>query len=342
VSMHAKRYNVLKHPTKEKKSKDMAGTVQGLIEFVLTKHIHRAPSLELKKKAKIIASHFNDLSTFLLAKEKDFSSIKFIGGEVLDLSKKDLEFIKEIQVSNLIDPKLNSQQNLCKIATELFIKRQLLMIEALTLVDLNCNPILISALRLQTPSAVVKFYTYQAVGRSIVTSMGSLVQNLLLYSGENIYDAKDEESVVGTKWDLVKQKTGEIKAWIEVKSGPNDLDKAQILHYQKAIEAIEKKGEKAFIGETYGKRAAKTMTHGLYKQYLPDWEKRTLIGTELWDFISDDPSYHEKLIKLLTETAEVFLHNHSLVEVIEGKVVKLTENFLKEYKTVPKFINTLW
>ena len=84
------------------------------------------------------------------------------------------------------------------------------------------------------------------------------------------------------------------------------------------------------------------MTHGLYKQYLPDWGNRTLIGTELWDFISDDPSYHEKLIKLLTETAEVFLDDHSLVEVIEEKVVKLTESFVKDYKTVPKFINTLW
>ena len=80
-------------------------------------------------------------------------------GVVLDLRKKDLEFIKEIQISKLINPKLSSQQNLCKIATELFIKRQLAMISVLTLVDLNCNPILISALRLQTPSTVVKFYT---------------------------------------------------------------------------------------------------------------------------------------------------------------------------------------
>lgn len=320
----------------------MAGTVQGLIEFVLTKHIHKAPSTELKKKAKIIASHFNDLTVFLSAKEKDFSSIQFVGGEVLDLRKKDLEFIKEIQISKLINPKLNSQQNLCKIATELFIKRQLVMIEELTLDGLNCNPILISALRLQTPNALIKFYTYQAVGRSIVTSLGYLVQELLIYSGENIYDAKNEEAGTRTKWDLIKEKTGEIKSWIEVKSGPNDLDKTQVLHYKTEIEEIEKKGERAYIGETYGKRTTPTITHGLYKQYLPNWEKRTLIGTELWDFISDDPSYHEKLIKLLMETAEVFLDDHSLVEVIEEKIVKLIENFMREYKTVPKFINTLW
>ena len=125
--MPIKRYNILKHP---KESENMAGTVQGLIEFVLTKHIHKAPSLELKKKAKIIASHFNEQAAFLSATEKDFSSIKFIGGGALGLSKKDLEFIKEIQVSKLINPKLSSQQNLCKIATELFIKRQLVMIEA--------------------------------------------------------------------------------------------------------------------------------------------------------------------------------------------------------------------
>ena len=321
----------------------MAGTVQGLIEFVLTKHIHKAPSLDLKKKAKIIAAHFNDLKVFLSATEKDFSSIKFVGGETLDLNKKDVEFIKEIQISKLISPKLNAQQNLCKIATEIFIKRQLAMISVLTLDNLNCNPILISALRLQTANEVVKFYTFQAVGRSIVTSLGFLVQDLLLYSGENIYDANTEDSVIGgTKWDLVKQKAGEIKAWIEVKSGPNDLDKAQILHYKKAIEAIEEKGEKGYIGETYGKRTTKTITHGLYKQYLPNWEKRTLIGTELWDFISDDPSYHEKLISLLTDTAGVFLGDHSLVEVIEGKVKELTKTFEKEHKSVSKFMETLW
>jgi len=337
--MSIQRYNMKK---KQKKREDMAGTVQGLIEFVLTKHIDLAPSLDLKKKAKIIASHFNDLAAFLSATEKDFSSIKFIGGDVLKLDKKDLGFIRKIQTSKIINPKLNSQQNLCKIATEIFIKRQLAMISVLTLGDLNCNPILISALKLHTPHEVIKFYTFQAVGRSIVTSLGFLVQDLLLYSGENIYDAKNEEPGVGTKWDLVKQKAGEVRAWIEVKSGPNDLDKAQILHYQKAIEAIEKKGERAFIGETYGKRTSKTITHGLYKQYLEEWEKRTLIGNELWDFISDDPIYHEKLIKLLTETAEVFLSNHSLVDVIDDKIVKLTEIFIKEHKTVSQFMNTLW
>jgi len=339
VSMRVNSYN---NQNNLIKSVEMAGTVQGLIEFVLTKHVRRAPSAELKKKAKIIASHFNDLNTFLSAKDKDFSSLTFVGGELLVLSKRELEFIKEIQISGIIDSKLSSQQNLCKIATELFVERQLEMISALTIESLNCNPILISALKLQTPRELVKFYTYQAVSRSIVTSLGFLVQNLLLYSGENIFDAKDEESGDGTKWDLVKEKTGEIRTWIEVKSGPNDLDKAQVLHYKKEIEQIEKDGEKAFIGETYGRRDANTITHGLYKQYLPRWEERTLIGTELWDFISDDPVYHEKLIRLLTDTADVLLNNHSLVEVIDAKVLDLTKILVADHKSVKTFINSLW
>ncbi len=337
--MHMNSYNKKKQSIK---SVDMAGTVQGLIEFVLIKHIHKAPSVELKKKAKIIASQFNDINAFLSATETDFTSIKFIGGGVLGFSKNELEFIKEIQVSKVIDSKLSAQQNLCKIATELFIKKQLVMIGALTLEGLNCNPILISALRLQSSEELVKFYVFQAAGRSIVTSLGFLVQDLLLYSGENVFDARHEESGDHTKWDLVKQKTGEVRVWIEVKSGPNDLDKAQVLHYKKEIEEIEKRGEKAYIGETYGKRTSNTITHGLYRQYLPDWEKRTLIGTELWDFISDDPSYHEKLIKLLTSTAEILLGNHSLVEVIEAKAEDLTKVLNAEHKTVTTFINTLW
>ena len=100
---------------------------------------------------------------------------------------------------------------------------------------------------------------------------------------------------------------GDVVTWIEVKSGPNDIDKAQILHYKEKIEDIEGKGEKAYIGETYGKRSMNTITHNHYKTSLPDWEKRTLIGREFWDFVSDDPDYHKKLMILLRSSRKYSL-----------------------------------
>ena len=40
--------------------------------------------------------------------------------------------------------------------------------------------------------------------------------------------------------------------YIEVKSGQNDMDKTQILSYDKAIKKVLKHNEKAFFGITYG------------------------------------------------------------------------------------------
>nr|MDO8085112.1 hypothetical protein [Candidatus Sigynarchaeum springense] len=42
---------------------------------------------------------------------------------------------------------------------------------------------------------------------SIITSMGFLVQDLLLHSSPDIFNGKDEQiQDAGTKWDLVKRK----------------------------------------------------------------------------------------------------------------------------------------
>ena len=120
------------------------------------------------------------------------------------------------------------------------------------------------------------------------------------------------------------------------------MDKAQIHHYHKAFDAIEKKGFKAFIGETYGKRTDKTVTHGLYKQYLPKWEKRTLIGKELWEFVSGNKNYHNKLVNLLFKTSKALLANATFTDKIEKKLVPLTADFKKKYKSYDKFMKSLW
>lgn len=318
----------------------MAATVQTLIEFVLLNY--GKPTPDFRKKAAIISNHFGDLQTFLSAPAEVLLNLEYVGGKKIGLTPGEIVVIKKLQEAQIIDAKLSIQENFCKVLAERFIKRQLDMVKALTIPMLNCNPILIKSLRLNTPQEVMGYYVFQAISRSVVTSLGFLVQNLLLYSGVNVFNAKDEMSGDDTKWDLLKEKVGEIKAWIEVKSGPNDLDKAQILHYKREIETIEKNGERAFIGETYGKRDQNTITHSLYKQYLPEWERRTLIGHELWDFISDDSEYHIKLTKMLHDVAGIVLAKESLLAKIEEKVQELTEIFKQKYKTVDQFVADLW
>lgn len=327
----------------EKGCQVMAATVQTLLEFVLLNCCYgRQSSPDFKQKAKVVASRFGDLNSFVKASGRQLESLKYVGGKNVGLTPKQIEAIQKIQTADFVDPKLTVQENFCRLLVQFFIQRQLDMIAKLNIVDLNCNPILIKSLRFKTSKEVITYYVFQSISRSMVTSLGYLVQDLLLYSSEDVYSAKDASEGEGTKWDLVKEKVGTVKAWIEVKSGPNDLDKAQILHYKKQIEMIENRGERAFIGETYGKRTQNTITHSLYRQYLPEYEKRTLIGHELWNFISDDPKYHVKLSKMLHSVADIVLAKRSLLDKINEKVVDLTKTFDETYKSVDDFIADLW
>lgn len=321
----------------------MPATVQELIEYCL---INSAGMSEAK--AKIVASRFGDIKTFVKANAGAYKKLTFIGGKKVALSDKDLAVIVKLQKSGILNAELTPQQNFIKILGMEFLNKQTKMINSLRLEDLNANPILISSLKLNTPDSIVKFYVYQAVSRSIVTSMGYLVQDLLLHSGPEIFDAKSYAST-GTKWDfvkIVKRGLKETMSWVEVKSGPNDLDKAQILYYKKMIENAERRKQRGYIGETYGKRTSATVTHGLYKTYLANWDKRTLIGRELWAFASDDEDYPEKLLELLKDAADKVLLSKTILEEIDQCVIRVLEEFHKSYgndkKAVSKYLESLW
>ena len=69
-------------------------------------------------------------------------------------------------------------------------------------------------------------YISQA-SRSIVTSMGFIVQDLLKYSVRIFMMQKSVLKSMGLNGTPVKRKLGDVVTWIEVKSGPNDIDKAR-------------------------------------------------------------------------------------------------------------------
>lgn len=319
----------------------MAATVQELIEYSLVNsaHINEA-------KARIIASRFDSIKTFLRAPSSTYKNLTYVGGKKVGLTDKNLEQIRTLQKSNMLNPKLTAQQNFIKILSVEFLNKQIGMIKGVKLKTLNANPILISSLKLNTPRSIVKFYVYQTISRSMVTSMGYLVQDLLLHSGPDVYDAKGMASDGGTKWDFVKKGLKKTVAWVEVKSGPNDMDKAQILYYKKMIEAVEKKKERGYIGETYGKRNDYTVTHGLYKTYLEDWSNRTLIGRELWEFVSNDKDYPVKLLELLKSSAEKVLLTKTILEEIDMCVSRVEKEFYTTYgknkDSVSRYLDGLW
>lgn len=127
-----------------------------------------------------------------------------------------------------------------------------------------------------------------------------------------------------------------------MKSGTNDINKSQIHHYRHEIELIESQGFRAFIAETYGKREDKTVSHGLMKQYLPEWEKRTLIGKELWIFITSDEKYHHKLVDMLMKASKQILANDTIIDKIEKRLEPLKQDFYQKYNSYNEFLKTLW
>ena len=88
------------------------------------------------------------------------------------------------------------------------------------------------------------------------------------------------------------------------------------------------------------------MTFGLLKTYLPDWEIRTLVGRELWDFLGDDPDYHSKLCKALREAAHQVLGEQSFAEEIGKCAERITDEFIALYgsgeKGVLKYLEDIF
>lgn len=320
----------------------MAATTQELITKSFQIH-SRSSANGLKTKIEMIASHYESIGAFLVAKRKDLERLVFkVDQPNFKLTDSDFLKIQALQKSGLLDGKLSIQENFIKVLTTQFVGRQVEMINNIKLETLNVNPILAGALNLDNERDLIRYYTYQAISRSIVTSVGFLVQDLLLYASDFVFDGKHNEQGEDTKWDLVVERLNHANAYLEIKSGPNDLNKTQILSYKRHIEVIEKQGLKAYIGETYGKRQDKTITHDLYKSYLPDWNNRTLIGKELWEFVSGTKNYHSKLVNLLYKTSKAALRNETFIKKIEKKIAPLAADFKVQYGSYDKFLQSLW
>lgn len=294
-----------------------------------------------RSRARSIASYFLSLDEFMTLKSKDLGSIKTVSGKKVELSKQEIETIKIIQKSNLVDPKLTTAQNYLSAVARAFTKRQLSMIRELSLDKINVNPFLVKALNLHNPEEVVRLNVYMVTTRSIVTSMGFFIQNLLIASSE-----RAEGGPEGSGWDLVKVDAKSKRHWIQIKSGPNDMDRDQVVYWAQKINEKVLRGDKAYIGITYGKRSMKTVTFGILKQLLPDWEMKTLIGKELWDFVSDDPNYHAKLFDTLRVSAQQILHSSSISDEIEKCITRVRKEFIERYgdgeKGVKNYIDEIF
>ena len=320
----------------------MAATLYNLIVEGCSICCDGAVGTSFKNKLNIIAAQFSTLDGFKNASIASLNSLRTFEGDrcFRPLTPKEVDAIKDFQDEIELDKSI--VQNFIKILTKEFVNKQIRMLATISIDTFNANPILCTALNLKTPEEFVRYNAYQAIGRSIVTSMGFLVQDLLLYSNEYIFEGKSYAEGDKTKFDLVIDRLGEVKSFLEIKSGFNDMDAGQVKHYAEEIEIVEKAGNKGYIGITYGKKDATTVTAGLLKIYVPNWEEKTLVGKELWDFISENENYHIILIQTIDYVANTALQNVSIVQKIENRIEELIEVFNTKYHNLSEYYESLW
>ena len=159
----------------------MAATLYNLIVKGCSISYDGTPSTGFKNKLAIIAGHFSTLGGFKSTPINTINSLRTVEGNrsIRPLTPKERDAVIKFQEE--IDLSKDITQNFTKILTKNFIGKQVAMLSSLTLDSINANPMLCYALNLETPEDFLKFNTYQAIGRSVVTSMGYLVQDLLLY-----------------------------------------------------------------------------------------------------------------------------------------------------------------
>lgn len=320
----------------------MAATLYNLIIKGCSASFEGTVSTGFKNKLNIIAAQFSTLSGFKNTTIDFLNDLKTAEGDksIKKLTAKEEKAIITFQKE--IDLDKNIIQNFIKILTKEFIIKQLDMLSTISISTFNANPILCIALNLKTPEEFIRYNAYQAIGRSIVTSMGFLVQNLLLYSNEYVFDGKDYEEGDKTKFDLVIDRFGMVKSFLEIKSGFNDMDAGQVKHYAEEIKNVEQSGNKGYIGITYGKKEADTVTAGLLETYVPNWKEKTLVGKELWDFISENENYHIILLENINNVANTILQDVSIVQKIEHKTNELIKEFRNKYNSLNEYYESLW
>jgi len=313
----------------------MTEMLHELIAFVLKNDAGLTES-----RARTVASYFGDIEGFLGATPGQLRKIRGIGRRRPIVLTED-EIARIMDAKTYLDPNSSVSENFLAAIGRDFVKRQVRMIRSMTLDDLNPNPFLIRTLNLSTPAEVVGINVYMAVTRSIVTSMGFFVEKLLLVSSDSV-----ERAPRGSGWDLIKIGDKGEKYWIQVKSGPNDMDKDQIIYWSRKIEEKVLEGDRAFIGITYGKRLNETVSIGLMKQLLPDWEIKTLIGRELWDFVSGDPHYSSRLLDILRSAACSMLKQSSICQEIEKCIQRIEKEFVHRFgdgeQGVAKYLSTIF
>ncbi len=200
-------------------------------------------------------------------------------------------------------------------------------LDELHLDHLEINPFLAIALELNSPEQVLRFNLYQSVTRSVVTSWGTVVEALLVHSGaEKIRIFGGGRS--GRRPDIKKERDG-TEYHLQIKSGPNTMNVDMVGSFGEVIQDYQtnQPDVKILLGMTYGTRE---MISQQISRGVPDFAAATLIGRELWEFVSEESDYHLKVFELLDKASAGVL-KEPFTSLIETKLCMLLVQWKEKF-----------
>jgi len=191
------------------------------------------------------------------------------------------------------------------------------------------NPILAKALGFKDFDSLARFYVYQRIGRSLVTSFGMKMENLvkLVSDGEK-----------GEWWDVVK-KSKDRNLYMSVKSGPRDMNKDQTVEFSRRAKLVMKDDSKAhpLIAMGYGKKAWPVITDTLRREGLSP-EKHTFVGKDLYALLTGEKDYYLKMLDFVVNIESKVIGEKTILELIDEKVDEIANGFSRKYKTVDELL----
>lgn len=208
-----------------------------------------------------------------------------------------------------------------------FLVSQIEMLRSTSLSNLDINPFLMKVLNLKTSKEILEFNLYQSVTRSIVTSWGTAVEDLLVRCGANKF-AEKNKGRSGRRPDVTKKWKGE-DYLIQVKSGPNTMNVDMVNSLNEAISLYknEQPDSKFLLGMTYG---TKGRISTQIRDNLTDFENSTLIGRELWDFIAEEEAYHKRIFSIL-DSSSASITTKTFSEHLTNQLITLVGEWKDKY-----------
>ena len=189
------------------------------------------------------------------------------------------------------------------------------------------NPYMAKTLGMKTIDEVVMFFVNRRVERSLGTSFGNVLDDVvgILLGGVKGRHICKSHGAWLKWWDSVLL---DKKVVMSIKSGPADMDKDQVELFSQRAKEAEAKGFKPFLVFAYGKQAFPVIEGYLNKFGYPPAEYLR-IGKAVFEEFQPEKDYYKKVLKVFDTAGE---DSGDIFAMVEEKTKTITEDIKRRYK----------